>query len=252
MRNRKSKRLCLLYCIDLIDKRALNLSINLSAIVPLAHLTKNMLQLRYFTFNPFQENTYLLYTDNKEAVIVDPGMYNAQERSAIKEFIKANDLNLVKLLNTHTHIDHVFGNHFIFNEYGLKPWLHKEDEVVLQMAERSAEVYQLDYDHSSEIEGYLTEGDEVKIGDAVLKCLFVPGHSPGHLVFVNEEGNFAIGGDVLFRGSIGRTDLPGGDHETLLSMIREKIFTLPENMTIYPGHGDPTTVGYEKENNPFF
>jgi len=211
-----------------------------------------MLQLRYFTFNPFQENTYLLYNDAGEAIIVDPGMYDARERSAIKNFLTANDLQLVKLLNTHTHIDHVFGNKFILDEYGLKPWLHKDEIKVLESAERSAQIYQLDYDHSAEVEGFLEEGDEIQIGESILKCLFVPGHAPGHLVFVNEEENYLIGGDVLFRGSIGRTDLPGGDHETLLKMIREKIFTLPEEMKVFPGHGDPTTVGYERENNPFF
>lgn len=210
------------------------------------------MHLRSFTFNPFQENTYLLYDDTKEAVIVDPGMYNRNEQNALKNFISSNELKLVKLLNTHTHIDHVFGNKFILDEYGLKPYLNKDDLAVFEMAERSAQVYQLDYEHSPEVEGYLEEGDQVQFGNTTLDCLWVPGHSPGHIVFINRDEDLLIGGDVLFRGSIGRTDLPGGDHDTLLDMIRKKIFNLPEGMKVYPGHGDPTTVGFEKMNNPFF
>ena len=211
-----------------------------------------MLKIKSFTFNPFQENTYLLYDDTKKATIVDPGMYDARERKELMEFLQANDLELVKLLNTHCHIDHVFGNKFILDEFGLKPYLHEKEIQILAMAERSAHVYGLDYDHSDEYEGFLKEGDKVQVGNSELKCLFVPGHSPGHLVFVNEEDNYMVGGDVLFRSSIGRTDLPGGDHDILIKMIQEKVFTLDEKMKVYSGHGDPTIVGYEKMNNPFF
>lgn len=208
--------------------------------------------IKSFTFNPFQENTYLLYDDTKQAVIVDPGCYNRAEQAEIVEFLDSNELKLVKLINTHAHIDHVFGNKFILDQFGLKPYMHENEIPILAAAERSAEVYGLDYNHSSEVEGFIQEGDFIEFGDTKLSILFVPGHSPGHLVFVNDKKNVMIGGDVLFRGSIGRTDLPGGNHETLLKMIREKVFVLDANMKVYSGHGDPTTVGFEKENNPFF
>lgn len=211
-----------------------------------------MIHIKYFTFSPFQENTYILYNDTKEAIIVDPGCFDASERSELKSFIEDNGLKLKRLLNTHAHIDHVLGNKFIYDAYGLKTHLHKKEMVVLEMAEQTAKLYGLPYEHCSEVEGYLAEGDLVMLGDDEFECLFVPGHAPGHLVFVNHEQNFMIGGDVLFRGSIGRTDLPGGDHEMLLKMIREKVFTLDDEMKVYSGHGEPTTIGYEKENNPFF
>lgn len=211
-----------------------------------------MLNIQCFTFNPFQENTYLLFDDTKTAVIVDPGMYDRREQQELVDFIESNDLHVSKLLNTHAHIDHVFGNKFILDQFKLKPFLHEKEIQILGLAEKSATVYGLDYNHSDEVEGFLNEGDEIEVGKTKLRCLFVPGHSPGHLVFINEESNFMVGGDVLFRGSIGRTDLPGGNHDTLLQMIQEKVFELPDDMIVYPGHGDPTTVGYEKENNPFF
>ena len=211
-----------------------------------------MLKLKSFTFNPFQENSYLLYDDTKNAVIVDPGMYNRPEQEEFIDFLDSNGLNLTKLLNTHCHIDHVFGNQFIHQEFDLKPYLNEKEIEVLDMAKRSAEVYGLNYNHSPLYEGFLNEGDVIKIGESELRCLFVPGHSPGHLVFINDEDNYMIGGDVLFRGSIGRTDLPGGHHDTLIKMIKEKVFMLPDDMKVYPGHGDPTTIGYEKQFNPFF
>jgi len=211
-----------------------------------------MLKLKSFTFNPFQENSYLLYDDTKNAVIVDPGMYNRPEQEEFIDFLDSNGLNLTKLLNTHCHIDHVFGNQFIHQEFDLKPYLNEKEIEVLDMAKRSAEVYGLNYNHSPLYEGFLNEGDVIKIGESELRCLFVPGHSPGHLVFINDEDNYMIGGDVLFRGSIGRTDLPGGHHDTLIKMIKEKVFMLPDDMKVYAGHGDPTTIGYEKQFNPFF
>ena len=211
-----------------------------------------MIQIRSFTFNPFQENTYVIYNDTKDAIIVDPGMYDRSEQAELVEFLEQNGLKLVKLLNTHTHIDHVFGNKFIYDQYGLKPYLHKDDQVIYSAAGRSAELYGLNYEPLEQIEAYLEEGDTIELGEDQLNCILIPGHSPGHLVFVSEKQNFMIGGDVLFRGSIGRTDLPGGNHHHLIDNIQEKIFTLDEGMIVYPGHGDPTTVGFEKANNPFF
>lgn len=211
-----------------------------------------MIQIRAFTLNPFQENTYVLYDESKEALIVDAGCSNRQEQAIIRDFIEKNELKASKLLNTHAHIDHVLGNKFIYDEYGLKTHLSNKEMPVFNAAEKTAQMYGLPYDHCDEIEGYIEEGDQIKWGNSSLETLWVPGHAPGHLVFYHPEQKFMIGGDVLFRGSIGRTDLPGGDHQTLLKMIRQKVFTLDEDMKVYSGHGDPTTIGYEKQYNPFF
>jgi len=211
-----------------------------------------MIQIRPFTFNPFQENSYLLYDDSKEVLIIDAGCSNRREEAQIRDFIQENDLKASKLLNTHAHIDHVLGNKFIYDEYGLKTHLSLKEMPIFKAAEQTAKLYGLNYQHFDEIEAHVEEGDQIKWGLSRLETLWVPGHSPGHLVFYHREQNFMIGGDVLFRGSIGRTDLPGGDHDTLLKMIREKVFSLDEGMKVYSGHGEPTTIGYEKKNSPFF
>jgi len=211
-----------------------------------------MIQIKAFTFNPFQENSYLLYDESKEAIIIDAGCYNREEENQLVDFLEKNELKAVKLLNTHAHIDHVFGNKFIFDRFGLKTHLSRKETPTLEMAEQSAKLYGLDYVPFSEVEGYIEEGDLIQWGNSELQTLWVPGHAPGHLVFYHQKEKFMIGGDVLFKGSIGRTDLPGGNHETLIKMIREKVFTLDEAIKVYSGHGEPTTIGYEKRNNPFF
>lgn len=211
-----------------------------------------MIQIHAFTFNPFQENTYILYDESKQALIIDAGCSNRQEQAEIGDFLEKNDLKASKLLNTHAHIDHVLGNKFIFDEYGLKTHLSVREMPVFNAAEQTAQLYGLPYDHCDEIEGHIEEGDQIKWGNSRLETLWVPGHSPGHLVFYHPVQKFMIGGDVLFRGSIGRTDLPGGDHQMLLNMIQKKVFTLDEEMKVYSGHGESTTVGYEKQYNPFF
>ena len=211
-----------------------------------------MIQVHAFTFNPFQENTYILYDESKEALIIDAGCFNREEQAVLRNFIEKNELKPSKLLNTHAHIDHVLGNKFIYDTYDLKTHLSSKEMPVFNTAEQTAKLYGLPYDHCDEIEGFIEEGDQIKWGNSSLEIFWVPGHAPGHLIFYHPEQKFIIGGDVLFRGSIGRTDLPGGDHQTLLNMIREKIFTLDEEIKVYSGHGDPTTVGYEKQYNPFF
>lgn len=213
-----------------------------------------MIKITSFTFNPFQENTYLLHDETKSAVLIDPGCYNQGEQKELLEFIEDNDLKLDKLLLTHAHIDHVFGNKFIKDQFGLDPLMNEKEVPIYEAAERSAQLYGLAYD-GAEVSAAITtleEGGAVEFGNSSLDILWVPGHAPGHLVFINQKQNFMIGGDVLFKGSIGRTDLPGGDHQSLLKMIREKVFVLDEGMQVYPGHGEPTTVGFEKRNNPFF
>ncbi len=211
-----------------------------------------MIQIKKFTFNPFQENTYILYDDTKECIIVDPGCYNSSEQNTIAKFIEENDLLPVKLLNTHAHIDHVLGNQFIATTYKLGLELYQSDHPMLDYAKASAKLYNIPYDESPEPSAYIKEGDVIEFGNSSLDVLYVPGHAPDHIVFLHEEQKFLIGGDVLFKRSIGRTDLPGGNHEQLLANIKEKIFTLHPSITVYSGHGEETTIMDEVQGNPFF
>ncbi|MHA6246808.1 MBL fold metallo-hydrolase [Pontibacter sp. CAU 1760] len=203
------------------------------------------------TFNPFQENTYLLHDDTKECVVVDPGCYEKQERNQLQHYIEQNNLKVVKLLNTHCHIDHVLGNQFVADTYQVGLEIHPDDEQTL----RAVPAYAASYGFPQYAEvlpsAFLEEGDKVKFGETELEVLFTPGHAPGHIVFYHGPSKACIGGDVLFRDSIGRTDLPGGSFETLLHSIRTKLFALPDDVTVYPGHGPETTIGHEKLHNPF-
>lgn len=210
-----------------------------------------MITIQGFVFNPFTENTYILYDETKECILIDPGCSNEEERKELVEFIKEENLKPVKLLNTHCHIDHVFGNSFVAKKYNLGLEIHKEDLQVLHSLPQVSHLYGLNAEESVEPSNFLNEGDVVKFGNSSLEIFFTPGHSPGSISFYNKEEKFIIGGDVLFHGSIGRTDLPGGDHETLLNSIREKLFTLADDFTVFSGHGGETTIGFEKKNNPF-
>lgn len=211
-----------------------------------------MIQIQQFTFNAYQENTYVLFDDTRECVIIDPGMYESAEENELVAFVKANDLTPVLLLNTHCHIDHVFGNKFVFDQWGLKPQFHEGELVVLQTVPGYAPGMGFRYAMSPNPDVFLKEGDLIKFGDSELEVILAPGHSPAHVCFYAKDSNFLIGGDVLFYGSIGRTDLPGGNHQQLLSSISEKLFVLPPDCEVHPGHGQPTTIGFEKANNPFF
>ena len=210
-----------------------------------------MIQIKSFTFNPFAENTYILYDETKECVIIDPGCYEEYEKKEIESFVEANELKVVQLLNTHCHIDHVFGNKWVKDRYGVKLAIHKEDEVTLNAVPSYAPAYGFTNFESTNADTYLEDGGQIKFGTSILDIVFVPGHSPGHVAFYNLEQNFCIGGDVLFDGSIGRTDLPGGNHDQLINNIREKIFQWPDDVVVYCGHGPETTVGKEKRTNPF-
>jgi hydroxyacylglutathione hydrolase len=210
-----------------------------------------MVQIKSFTFNPFQENTYVLYDESKECVIVDPGCYEFHEKQALLEFISREGLQPVMLLNTHAHIDHVLGNYFVHQTYGLKPVMHTADLNILRAVPAYAPNYGFRYDTSPEPESFLEENDIVRFGNSSLKVLFTPGHSPGSISFYSEEDHFIISGDVLFSGSIGRTDLPGGDFDTLIRSIREKLLVLPAETRVYSGHGPSTSIGAEKRHNPF-
>ena len=211
-----------------------------------------MIKIKKFAFNPFQENSYLLINDEKECIVVDPGCFNREEEAELSSYIETNNLKPTMLINTHAHIDHVLGNHFVANKYQLGLSIFQSEHPMLEMAIRSAEMYSIPYTPSPEPQYFLKEGDNIEFGDTSFDILHVPGHAPDHIVLISEEENIMIGGDVLFKQSIGRTDLPGGNHEDLIHNIKTKIFPLKESIVIYSGHGPETTVGDEKNNNPFF
>ena len=210
-----------------------------------------MLQVKSFTFNPFSENTYVLYDETAEAVIIDPGCYEKAERGELFDFLQFQKLKPVKLLNTHCHIDHVLGNAFVKKTYDIPLWFHKDEEPVLRAVSSYASNYGFPQYQDSSADHYIKEGEVVTFGNSKLQSLLVPGHAPGHLVFYHPESKTCIVGDTLFQGSIGRTDLPGGDHEALLQAIKSQLFALPDDVKVYPGHGPLTSIGYEKTNNPF-
>lgn len=210
-----------------------------------------MLQIKSFTFNPFSENTYILYDETKEALIIDPGCYEKHEKGILYDFITQEKLKPVKIINTHCHIDHVLGNAFIKKTYNIPLWFHEKEEAILLAVGTYAPNYGFAQYHESTVDHFLQEGEIINFGNSELMPIWVPGHSPGHLVLYHEASKNCIAGDTLFQGSIGRTDLPGGDHETLIHSIREKLFSLPDEVVIHPGHGPSTTIGFEKLNNPF-
>ena len=209
------------------------------------------MNIKAFVNNPYQENTYIVYDDSKECVIIDPGMYNAAEQNVVVNFIKEQNLKPVLLLNTHCHIDHVLGNKFIFNQYGLKPRFHQGELQLLQAVPTYAPQQGINYELSPEPEVFLPESGTITFGNSGFELLFCPGHSPAHLCFYGKADSFIIGGDVLFKSSIGRTDLPGGNFDNLINSIKTQLFTLPDEVKVYPGHGPMTTIGYEKLYNPF-
>lgn len=204
-----------------------------------------------FTFSPIQENTYVIYNEQGWCAIVDPGCYFGNERNELKDFITERKLAPKYLLNTHCHLDHVFGNKFVHKTWGLEPYIHPNEKPVLEYAPISGMNWGLPFENYQGNLHYLNEGDKLQIGNDIFEILLTPGHSPGSICFYCREQQFVIGGDVLFRESIGRTDLPGGDFDTLIDSIRSKLFILPDEVIVYPGHGPETTIGYEKKHNPF-
>jgi len=210
-----------------------------------------MFQIKVFTFNPVLENTYLLYNEHNECIIIDPGCYYDHEKDDIKSFINLNKLQPKILLNTHCHLDHVFGNKFIAEEYGLILKTHPLEKSILEMAPASGLMFNLPFDNYQGEVAYLEEGDIISLRDDELKVIHAPGHSPGSICFYCAKQHFIIGGDVLFQNSIGRTDLPYGSHEGLVKNIKEKLFTLPQDVKVYPGHGPATTIGEEMKGNPY-
>jgi hydroxyacylglutathione hydrolase len=210
-----------------------------------------MLTVKAFTFSPIQENTYVLYNEKDACLVIDPGCYFGNERRELEEFINEQGLTPKILLNTHCHLDHVFGCKFIHERYNLDLRLHKKEEVVLRHAAEAGLRWNMPFENYQGPLLFLEAGDSIFLDEDELKVLFTPGHSPGSICFYCAKQDFVIGGDVLFRKSIGRTDLPGGDFDMLIRSIRDELFTLPDQTVVYPGHGEPTTIGYEKKSNPF-
>jgi hydroxyacylglutathione hydrolase len=210
------------------------------------------MKIKSFTFNPFQENTYVVYDETKECMIIDPGCYTDIERAELRRFITSEGLKPVKLINTHCHIDHVLGNKFVSELWDLELYMNKEDLPLLENAGNIGKMYGMeDYEGSPYPKHFLAQNDTLTFGDSSFKILFTPGHAPGHICLYSKENNLVIAGDVLFQGSIGRTDLPGGDHSTLINSIITQLFPLPNETQVFCGHGPATNLGYEKEHNIF-
>jgi len=210
-----------------------------------------MLKIKSFVFSPIQENTYLLYDEFNNCAIIDPGCYFDAEKEQLVGFIKKNDLEPKMLLNTHCHLDHVFGNKYIAETFDLVAQIHEKEKPVLEFAPASGLMWNMPFDNYTGELIFLKEGDKINIGEDELDIIEAPGHSPGHICFYSPKQNFLIGGDVLFNRSIGRTDLPGGNHAQLIKNIKEKLFVLPDETVVYSGHGPATTIGEEKREIPY-
>ncbi|MFA7273600.1 MAG: MBL fold metallo-hydrolase [Crocinitomicaceae bacterium] len=208
------------------------------------------MQIQKFTFNPFQENTYVLSDSSGQAIIVDPGCYEREEELELQSYIEDNNLKVVALLNTHAHVDHVLGNQFVMEQYNVPYYLHADDIPILQSVEIYAHLYGMgNYKVSPEPSHILKDGEVLKFGEMEFQVFHTPGHAPGHVVFYSEKEKLVVNGDVLFKGSFGRTDLPGGSMEVLKKTIFEILFQLPEDTVVLSGHGDDTTIGVEKKTN---
>jgi hydroxyacylglutathione hydrolase len=210
-----------------------------------------MLQVKSFTFNPFQENTYVVYNNAKQAIIIDPGMYQPSEEKQLFDFIAHHQLQPIQIINTHCHLDHIFGIHTCMQQYNIQLGFHALEQQIYDWAPQAGLKYGVPVHHSPAPAFYINPDDKINIGEDQLQVLFTPGHSPGHICFYSAASNFVIAGDVIFASSIGRTDLPGGDFDTLIRSIHQQIITLPDSTKIYSGHGPATTVGIERMNNPY-
>ena len=210
-----------------------------------------MLTIKLFEFSPIQENTYILYNEFNDCIIIDPGCYFDAEKDELVGYISANNLIPKMLINTHCHLDHVFGNKFISEKYNLTLQIHENEKAVLAFAPASGLMYNMPFDNYKGDVVLLNAGDTILLGKDVIKVLLVPGHSPGSLSFYCAEDKFVVSGDALFKNSIGRTDLPGGNHNQLIKSVKEQLLTLPEETLVYSGHGAVTKVGEEKRNNPY-
>jgi glyoxylase-like metal-dependent hydrolase (beta-lactamase superfamily II) len=210
-----------------------------------------MITVKKFVANQLGENSFVLHDETCECIFIDPGFYFEEEHLEIKNYIKSHNLTPVKITNTHCHFDHIMGVEFVRNEYKIPFQAHKDDAFWVNGASAQAQRFGLEMLPVSPIDEFLAEKELVKFGQSQLEIIHVPGHAPGHVVFYSKEDSFLIAGDVLFYGSIGRTDLPGGNYNMLISNIKNKLFALPDDTKVYCGHGPETTIGFEKTTNPF-
>lgn len=209
------------------------------------------MQIKTFVFNPFSENTYLIWNEADEAVIIDPGMSNTDEEMEFRSFLVNNDLQLKHCILTHAHIDHIMGCQWIYDQFGLKPIMHQQETIVYDSGKQVAMMYGIGAIDLPEYNLFDLNQSHVQLGSIVFKMYFTPGHSPGSISYYSEEDQVVFSGDVLFEGSIGRTDLPGGDFNTLIHSIKTKLLPLANETRVYSGHGGITTIGQEKLTNPF-
>ncbi|MBN2637051.1 MAG: MBL fold metallo-hydrolase [Prolixibacteraceae bacterium] len=210
-----------------------------------------MVKVEKFVVGPLGENSFVLSDETSECIFIDPGFYFEEEHQEIVDYIATNNLKPVKIINTHCHFDHIMGVEFIRNKYKIEFHAHSADVFWIEKAVEQANMFGFKINSVTPMDKNIDENDSVKFGNTELNVIHVPGHSPGHVVFYNEESNILIAGDVLFYGSIGRTDLPGGDYQKLIKGIKAKLFILPDDTKVYTGHGPETTIGFEKRNNPF-
>lgn len=210
-----------------------------------------MIKLEVFVFNPFQENTFLLSDESGKCIVVDPGMYDPRENKQISEFIEARKLIPEAIVNTHCHVDHVLGCRYLMDQYTIPFCFHEDEQEMLDRAPELGAIFGLKVDKLPEADRYLVAGEKFQFGNSELQLIHVPGHSKGSLALYSESDKFVITGDALFNGSIGRTDLPGGDYNTLIESIWNNLMILPRDVKVYPGHGPSSTIGYEHDTNPF-
>lgn len=210
------------------------------------------MHIKQFVFNPFQENTYIVYNDSLEAMVIDPGCFNSVEEGRIVTFIKENNLKIKYVINTHLHIDHVLGNYFFEINYGIRALAHQGDEFWLNGLSAQARMFGMDLKAGNPtLGGFLKDGDKISLGEDNFEVFETPGHSPGGIVIYNAASNVLFAGDLIFQGSIGRTDLAGGNYHDIIKSIQQKIFVLPDETVVYSGHGPSTTIGHEKQYNPY-
>ena len=208
-------------------------------------------KLKTFTFNPFQVNTYVLYDESGQCVIIDPACYEDTEKKILAEFIMKEKLEPLFVLNTHGHVDHILGNNFITKEFNIPLKTHNDSLYFIEKGKEYAQVFGFEIQDQVKPEEFLEDGGVINYGNQQLKLIYTPGHADGSLCFYHQEDGLLFCGDVLFKAGMGRTDLPTGDYDKLIKNIKEKLMVLPEDVIVYPGHGPETTIGEEKYNNPF-
>ena len=210
-----------------------------------------MITLKNFIFNDYQVNTYLLFDESNECIIIDAACSAEIEKKQLSDFIESKKLNVIAQYDTHCHIDHILGNNFVKEKYHIELGVHEDSQLLLNSASYYADYLGFKLDKVVEPSVFLKDGDEIKIGKSVLEVLYTPGHAAGSLCFYSKEQSFVLTGDVLFQGSIGRTDLPTGNFQTLINSIKTKLLVLDDKTIVYPGHGPSTSIGFEKKNNQF-